>query len=233
MGTRAQAILIWWGLIFMYIFGFALWGLLHMMPPPPATWSAEQVAQFYLTNASDIKLGAMVAGWTSGFMIPIASVIGLQIARLESGLRPWGVVAVGSGVTMAIPLILPPLFWGVAAYTPTRAPEITAIMHELGTLTLVTTDQWYIFMMVALGVVSLSHKGPVGPSNPFPRWMGYFTLWAAVAFEVGAVAFVTKSGPWAWNGVIVYWMPLTVFGAWVTAVSFTMLRALKHQAQEK
>ncbi len=47
---------------------------------------------------------------------------------------------------MSIPLVLPPIYWGVAAFTPTRAPEITAIMHELAMLTFVTTDQYYIFM---------------------------------------------------------------------------------------
>ncbi|MFT3666908.1 hypothetical protein [Piscinibacter sp.] len=232
MSERAQAIMIWWGLAFMYIFGFTLWGLLKMMPPPSATLTADQVAAFYADNSLHIRLGAMVASWTSAFMVPFSTVVAIQMARLERGRPVWAVLAFAGGIMMSIFLVIPGVFWGVAAYTPTRPAEVTALMHELALLTLTTTDQYYIFQMVSLAFLSLTHKGDV-PDSPFPRWIGYFTLWAALAFEVGAFAFLPKSGPFSWNGAVVYWMPLTVFGAWVTTVSVAMLRALKRQAAAK
>jgi hypothetical protein len=60
--------------------------------------------------------------------------------------------------------------------------------------------------------------------------LGYFTLWAALAFETGAIAFLTKTGPFAWDGALVYWMPFVVFGSWVSVTSYSMLKALKRQA---
>eukprot|EP00456_Euglypha_rotunda_P076154 TRINITY_DN7105_c0_g1_i5.p2 TRINITY_DN7105_c0_g1~~TRINITY_DN7105_c0_g1_i5.p2 ORF type:complete len:149 (-),score=35.68 TRINITY_DN7105_c0_g1_i5:16-462(-) len=93
---------------------------------------------------------------------------------------------------MSVFLVLPPLFWGVAAYTVDRAPEVTTLMHELGMLTLTTTDQFYIFQMVAITVVSLRLKQHDSLSA-FPRWAGYFTAWAALGFEVGAFAFIQKT----------------------------------------
>jgi magnesium-transporting ATPase (P-type) len=229
MSERGQAIMIWWALIFMSIFGFALWGLLQMMPPPPATLTAAEVAAFYTEHNTQIRLGAVVASWTSAFMVPFSTVVAIQMARLEKGAPVWSVLAFAGGILMSIFLVLPPIFWGIAAYTPTRPPEVTALMHEIGTLTLVTTDQFYIFQMIALTCVSLTQK--VDANSPFPRWLGFFTLWAALAFEVGAIAFVPKTGPFAWNGALVYWMPLSVFGLWVTTVSISMLRALKRQSQ--
>ncbi len=228
MSERGQAIMVWWGLIMMVIYGFALWGLLDMMPPPPATLTADEVAAFYQANGFKIRLGAMITSWCSAFMVPISVVVAIQIARLEKGAPVWAIAAFASGILMSIFLVLPPLFWGVAAFNPTRPPEVTALMHELGTLTLVTTDQFYIFQMVAITVISLTQK--IDAKSPFPRWLGYYTAWAALMFEVGAIAFVPKTGAFAWNGVFVYWCPLTIFGMWVTLMSFSLLGALKRQA---
>jgi hypothetical protein len=161
-------------------------------------------------------------------MLPMAVVVGVQMARLEKGVPIWSILQLAGGCMMSIFLVLPPIFWGVAAYTPTRAPEVTMIMHELANLTLVTSDQYYIFQMVAIAVVGLSFKSD--PCPAFPRWFSYFTIWAAIMFEAGAIAFLAKTGPFAWNGLFVFWCPFTIFGAWFFTMSFTLLRAIKHQA---
>lgn len=230
MSERGQKILIIWGLVFMYIYGFCLWGLLRFMPPPPAYWSATQVAHFYVENEFQIRLGAMITSWTGAFALPISIAAACQLWRVEKGVPVWSLTTLISGGLMSMFLVFPPILWGVAAFTPERAPDATLALHELGTLTLTTTDQFYIFGMVAMGIVSLSHKDPGDGSWPFPRWMGFFTFWTAIAFEVGAIAFMTKHGPFAWNGLLVFWMPLIVYGTWMTVLCVMMLRALRVQS---
>ena len=227
MTERAQTIMIWWALIFMTIFGFAWWGLLDMMPPPPATWTPNEVAAFYVEHGFKIKLGALIASWTSAFMVPFSVVVAVQMARLEKGTPVWSILQFAGGILMSIFLVLPPIFWGIAAYSPERAPEVTALMHEIAMLTLVTTDQFYIFQMVAMAYVSLTQTADA--HSPFPRWIGFFTIWSALIFEVGAIAFIPKTGPFSWNGLFVFWFPLVIFGAWVTTISVSMLQALKRQ----
>lgn len=227
MSERGQTTMVWWALICMYIYGLTLWGLFDMMPPPSALMTPDQVTAFYTEHGFRMRVGAVIASWTSAFMVPMSVVIAVQLARLEKGIPFWAVMAFAGGILMSIFLVLPPLFWGVAAFNPARAPEATALMHELGTLTLVTTDQFYIFQMIGIAVISFKQK--VDAHSPFPRWMGYFTIWAALAFEVGAIAFMFKQGPFSWSGVFVYWCPLIIFGAWITTLSFTLLRAIKLQ----
>ena len=232
MTERAQVIMIWWGLIMMFIYGFTLWLGFDMVPPPTPKLGAEEVAAFYANDNLSKRMAAMICSWTSAFMVPIYTVASIQIARFEDNLQAWSKLCLISGGMMALFLMLPPLFWGVAAYSPDRPAEITKLMHELGMMTLVTTDQVYIFAMVAIGYVSLSRREH-DTLSAFPRWLGYFTLFAAVAFEVGALAFIPKSGPFSWNGVMVFWMPFWVFGLWVTVFSFFMLKAIKRQAAAK
>ena len=227
MTIGAQRAMIWWALGFMVIFGSAWFFLIGLMPLPPATQTPAEVAAFYSANSMKIRIGATICSWTSAFMVPFYAVIAAQMARLEKGIPIWAILQFGGGMMMTIFLVLPPLFWGVAAFAPDRAPEITAIMHQLANLTLVTTDQYFIFQMVPLVVLALTT--PDAPDNPLPRWFGYFSIWVAFMFELGAAGFMFKTGPFAWNGLFVFWLPLTIFGVWVSVMSWVFLRAIGNQ----
>jgi hypothetical protein len=227
---RAQRMLIYWSWGFANAYFLAYYFLIKLLPLPPATLGAAEVADFYLRNSTQIRLGAAICSWTGGFTIPLAIVIAAQMARIEKGFPIWSVVQLMGGVMMAIFTVLPPMFWGVAAFTPTRPAEITLVLHEFGNLAFIATDQFFIFQNIALVVICLSRTSV--PHNPFPRWLGYLTLWATFSIEIGVAAFLPKTGPFAWNGLFVYWIPIIMYGVWYTSVSLTMLKALKQQAQE-
>jgi hypothetical protein len=227
MTARAQRIMIWWSLSFMAIFGLSYYFLIGMWPLPPATWTPEEIAAFYTENSFKIRLGAIILSWTSAFAVPIYVVIAVQMARLEKGVPIWSILQLVGGSMMTIFLVLPPIFWGVAAYNPGRDPQVTAGIHEIANLILVTTDQYFIFQMVALAWVSLTQK--VDAHSPFPRWIGYFTIWGALMFELGAIAFLPKTGPFAWNGLFVFWFPITIFGTWISVIAWSLLKAIKRQ----
>lgn len=231
MSERGQIIIIWWALIFMAIFGVTWLTLLQMVPPPSPTLTPAEVTAFYTENAFKIKLGAMICSWVSACMVPFGVVVAIQMARLEEGLPVWAALAFAGGILMSMFLVFPPILWGVAAFNPERAPELNSLLNEIANLTLVTTDQFYIFQMIAITYVSLNYSDD--PLTAFPRWLGWFILWVAIAFEVGAIAFMTKTGPFAWDGILVFWMPFLLFFAWVPLTSFMMLRAIKRQLAAK
>src|SRR5262245_56484279 len=103
MSERSQIALVWWTLIFTTIYGLSLGFLLHMIGPPSATLSADQVAAFYTENSTSIRLGAMIASWTGMFIAPLWCVIAAQIWRQEKGRTPiWTIVAAVNGVVMGL-----------------------------------------------------------------------------------------------------------------------------------
>lgn len=227
MTHRGQTVMIWWALVTMLIFGLSMWQLLGMVPPPGANLPADEVAAFYRAGAFRIKLGAMICSWVSAFAVPFAVVITAQMMRLEKGIPFWSIMQLAGGMLMSIFLVLPPLFWGVAAFNADRAPEITALMHQLAMLTLVTTDQFYIFQSIAIAVICFTRKPD--PLSPFSRPLGYFTVWAAIMFELGALAFMFRTGPFSWSGLFVFWFPFCIFGAWIGVMASALLGAIKRQ----
>jgi hypothetical protein len=231
---HSQRAILWWGigLTLVYLFAFAF--LLQQVPLKNPQWSADQIADWYVQNQTRIKWGAVIASWSGAFMMPILAVLSVQMARVETGgWKIWSALSLVSGALMSLFLMLPPLFWGVAAYTaPRKNSEVTALMHELASLTMTTTDQFYIFLWVGVSVICLRPATQLVPNNPFPRWWGYGSLWITFMFEAGAFAFIPRSGPFAWNGLLVFWSPLTLFAVWITVQSWLIFRALRGQVAE-
>jgi hypothetical protein len=228
---RSQRAILWWGIALAIVYFIAFAFLLQQVPTKNPAWSAEQVSDWYTHNQTRIKWGAVIGGWSGAFMMPILAVVAIQMARVETGgFKIWSALSLVSGALMSLFLMLPPLFWGVAAYTaPRKNPEVTALMHELGTLTLTTTDQYYVFLWIAVTVICLRPATQLVPNNPFPRWWAWGSLWITIMFEAGAFAFVPRSGPLAWNGLLVYWSPLSLFGVWISIQCWLMFRALRRQ----
>ncbi|WP_210717282.1 hypothetical protein [Amycolatopsis acididurans] len=230
MSERSQVVVLWWGVAMAIAYSACLIFLFHMVPPPSPSLDAHEVATFYQEHTVSIRIGATIASWVSAFMLPILAVCAVQIRRQEKG-RIWSALALVGGAMMSLFLVLPPIFWGVAAWTPTRPADVTLLMHELGMMTLVTTDQFYVFTWVAIAVMCFT-SSPVRHS-PFPRWFGWVTVWIAIMFEAGALAFLVRKGVFAWDGLFVFWAPLSLFGVWIIIQVRLLLRALTAQRLDR
>ncbi len=217
MSLRTQKILMWWFIALGVLYGLAFIFLFRMFPPPSAEWSAGQIARFYQEHSLGARVGAMIGVWTGGWFLPLGVVLGAQMyrrERLDDGAPLWTWLTLSAGGLMTVVIMLPTLFWGVAAYAPYRDPDVTAVLHEMGILTFITGTQYYIFVWVAIAVMSLL------PNKlnfwPFPRWYGYFTILTSLALEAGALPFLSREGILAWNGLLPWWIPISNFFVWGT-----------------
>jgi len=225
--TRSQIALVWWGIAFALVYAASCALLIGIVPPPPPTWSAAHVAEWYSDHQHRILAGCVVQSVTGAFMIPIGVVAAIQAARTEPGRRVWSIFMFAGGTFTSIFLCVPTLFFGVAAFRPGRSPEITSLAHDLALLSLFTTVQFYIFFGVAIAVCCL--RGEDSPDSPFPRAYGYLTIWCTTMFELGGLAWLWKSGPFAWNGLFIFWIPFFFFFLWLTSLCVLLFRALAVQ----
>jgi hypothetical protein len=216
-------------LIFLVVFVVAYIGLLGMFPLWPATLSASEVAARYAEHSMSIRLGAVLCSWTAAFQVPMAVAIAVQMARLEKGFPIWATLQLVGGCLATIFAVLPPILWGTAAFSPERTADATNMLHELANIAFITTDQYFIFQFIPIAVMCLARTQDA--LSPFPRWFGYLTIWAALIIEVGVVGYLTRVGPFAWNGLFVFWIPLNAFFTWFGILAVLLIRSIKRQAR--
>jgi hypothetical protein len=123
--------------------------------------------------------------------------------------------------------LLPGLVWTAAAFRPERPPDITQAFNDFAWIVTVMPFMLAVTQNLALGFTIISDKQP---EPIFPRWVGFFNLWVALLFLPGGLLTFFKVGPFAWNGILAFWVPACVFGPWFFVISISVMRAARRQA---
>lgn len=228
ISAKSQRHLIWISVALSLIFslGYVMTGF---FPPPKPTLGAAEVAELYASDNLRLRIGVVLCLLSGGFLMVWGVVVSAQMARVEKGLPVWAILQVLSAAMGALIFTLPLLFVGVAAFSAERSAEITLLMHELAFLTLITPVTFFPFQALPVGVIALSRNNAGAKNSPFPRWLGFLTLWMLACAELGTIAMLFKTGPFAWNGLFAFWLPLSIYAIWYTALTRQMLKAIARQ----
>ena len=62
-----------------------------------------------------------------------------------------------------------------------------------------------------------------------PKWLGYYTIWQYVTELMAAPVWITKTGPFAWNGLMTFWFAMTLYVSWQIIVYVFIFKAIKSQ----
>jgi hypothetical protein len=207
------------------------WVLAGFVPPPSPKNTAEQTAAFFRDGTTAIRLGLWIALLASTLIAPWAVVLWAQMRRAERGLAPLAYIQLICGALLVIEFIIPVMIWQAAAFRPDNDPSVLQSLNDIAWLMFVAPTGTAVLQAVCIGLVVLGDKGrePV-----FPRWVGYFNFWIAVLLMPGGFIFFFKDGPFAWTGVISFWLLLVAFSGWVLGMSAVLLRyAIPHHEREE
>ncbi len=223
MNTRIQLLCAWSGLAFALIFmlGFAL--LAQFVPPPSPNAVAAEVAARYREATAGIRFGALLMMISAGFIGPFVAVICIQIRRMEGTPPILAHTQLACGTIGIAFFILPALAWTAAAFRPDRDAQLVLLLNDLGWLTFLMPFGTFVVQNIAIGLAILGDRGS---PTLFPRWVAFFTLWVAVLLIPGGLLTFFKTGPFAWDGLFAFWVPLVVFFAWYLVVVWFLRRAI-------
>jgi hypothetical protein len=212
----------------MALNGVGFWGLAGMIPPPDPTWSADQVVAFYAANTAGIRAGLVVSMLSAalGFLFPV--VITMQLRRIHDRWSAMSIAQLVTGVTVTPVFVVPMFAMAAAAYRPLeRDPLDVQLLNDVG---------WLLFVgyagpaMVQAACIAVAVFQDRRVEPVFPRWVGYYNVWTAIGFAPGALDLCFNSGPFAWNGVFAFWIPLFVVVSWYAVMTYAVLRAIRQQA---
>lgn len=231
MSVSTQRLCAWGGPLMMVLFLIGFWFVAGLVPPPSPNLSAIELARFYVDHRSRIQAGLIICMIAAGLGFPWAVVISVQMRRIEDRWSPPALTQLIAGAVLPLLFVFPMFAMSAAAYRAgVRSPEITQALNDLGWLPFVGFIAPPIVQALAIGLAVFRDRRPV---PVFPRWLGYFNLWCALLFAPGILDIVFTTGPFAWNGVFAFWIPLMVLGGWFFVMLVPLLRAIGQEEREE
>jgi hypothetical protein len=209
--------------VFLVLFGIGWVGLAGFMPPPAPHDTALQIARQFRGNTTGIRLGMVISIMGSAFLLPWGGAVCAQMKRIEGRHAALTWTWIAAQGCIVIEFIYPCAFWAVAAFR-TGSPLRVQSFDDLAWLPFFGIVSTGIIQMVLLGWLTLRDKRP---TPIYPRWFAYIQFWCAIGVMPAALVLCFHSGPFAWNGILAYWLGLTVASIWVVTTTVMTARAIK------
>jgi len=199
------------------------------LPPLSPNLSPVQVAAHYQAHTTGIRLGAALIFLSSMFYVWFTAVISGQMQRIP-GVHPTVINAqLAAGAFACLTFLVPALLFVVTAFRPDRSPDATLLLNDMSWIILVMPWAPFMPQYFAFAFAILSDPRP---QPLFPRWLAYFNIWVELMFTPALVLPFFKTGPFAWNGLFVFWIPATVFTALFIVNVVCLLKAINSEARE-
>jgi hypothetical protein len=225
--TKIQVWCVWCGPAALVLYGIAFWGIAGFMPPSSPMTTPEALLAFYVDHLTGIRIGQLLSLVFSTLFLPWFAVISIQIARIEGRAPVLAVCQFGGAMLLMVFFYMCSMLWICAAYRPAAIdPTILRLIHESSWLMFVMVFPEYVLQNLCIAVAGFRDRS----ADPiFPRWFCWFCLWNAFAGIGGAFAEFVYHGPFAWSGIIGFWIPVTVFTIWISMLATLMTRHLRRQ----
>lgn len=103
----------------------------------------------------------------------------------------------------------------------TLSPDTTQLLHDL---------IWFLFLipwppfMLWQFIAGFAILSDANPQTMFPRWLGYFSLWAGCLEVFSALSVFFYDGPFSYKGLVTFWVPGVSFFIWVLVLAIMQIR---------
>lgn len=220
------------GPVFLTAFLF-FWGYLgHNIPPVPADRSADQMAELFRNNANGIRAGmagAMLFGvlylpWTLSISKVMEHIDPRQNSMLPT-LQLFG------GALTVVPLVTSCLFWLTGSYRPESLSPVTLqMLYDMGWLLI---DMFYAITTIPMIAVGIAGLGDKRAKAFFPKWVCWFSIWAGISFLFELLMPFFKTGLFARQGWLNFWVEFLVWFIYIVLVTVCVLRAIPRLEAER
>lgn len=230
LNTRAQRLCVWAGPVMIFTWLLAFVFLCGFVPPPSPSLSAEEVVAKFSDDTNLIRLGLVISLFACSLLVPFSAVIATQMRRIEGERSVLAGASLVSGGLLCVEFLLPFAIWQTALYRLGEwDPQLVQMLNDMAWLMFLGIISSACVQVASLGVCVLrDHRAdPI-----FPRWYGFLNLWIAVMWvPAGWIPFF-KDGAFAWNGLMAWYIPLTIYLCWFIITIVLLLRAISHEERE-
>ena len=207
-------------IVFYNIFAIVFFGITRTQPPPPAWWGYARISQWFGDHHTGLLVGFGIIFVMGAFATVATALIAYSMRRMSVSpafaytyLIIYSLAAVPGMLLTCIALV-------VGAMRPDRDPALMGLLYDMGFLSFSGTMGIFLIGSVIWGIAILLDKNGI-----LPKWFGYFNVCNAWTEVVVATCCINKSGPFAWNGAIAFYINMAVFAVY-TGVFITYLKRM-------
>jgi hypothetical protein len=225
MSKRLQIGCAWCGPVFAVVF-FAGMLCAGLLPPPSPHDTTAEVARFWRDHPDLTRLGLWLMLVAGGLTAPFGAQLCVTLRRIERGESPMSFLQAIGAACGVMAILVPTMIFMAASFRPERSPELVKLLNDLAWIPFVIN-----FPPAMIQCLSISGAVFANPDQQvLPRWIGYFNAWTAFLFIPGGLIIFFKHGPFAWNGLLAFWLAAVVFGTWFIVMTVAMVRAVRRSA---
>lgn len=226
---RLQQACVWAGPVFLVGYAIGFWGIAHFIPPPSPSMSSVNVAHLFQAHHARIRIGMVIGLISSILLLPYFAAISAQIARIEKRSPVLAMIQFGGGVLLVVFFGVCSMLWITATFRGDLDPQTVRMLNDFSWLTFVMVFPGYSLQLICMAIAGFmdTSETPV-----WPRWASYLNLWVAITGMGGGLAVFFKSGPFAWNGLVGFYLPLSVFAVWITTMTYLLHTGIGRQAAQ-
>lgn len=230
MNTRMQMLCLWCGPIAIATFLVGFWFVAGLVPPPSPEDTPAEIQALYAEDTDLIRIGLVMTGLAGALTGVFAAAICTQMKRIEGTYSPLAYVELGMGMLGVLLFILPTFVMQALAFRPEDTdPELMRTINDIAWIPFIGVFMPAVVQNIAIGLCAFKDTD----EKVMPRWLGYFNFWVALLFVPAALLYFFKTGPFAWDGIFVFWLPLTVFSIWFMVMFFVLRKSIKGQEAEE
>jgi hypothetical protein len=223
VNTRIKLLCAWSGpaLAILTTLGLALANVIPV--PPGANLDPQGIAQFYTQSSTRTLVGFALASVSIGLIFPLVALIAVHMVRMEGRTPLLTFLQMVTGSACGVFLIVPMIMMGVCAFRPERSPELIQLLNDFAWMMFITPLAPFCIQNVAIALAIFNDRNP---QPVLPRWVAYGNLWVAFLFLPSILPYFFYDGPFAWQGIFVFWLAFIAYASWAMGMGLVLRRAV-------
>jgi hypothetical protein len=216
---------LWCNWIFVALTAVGWLGVAHFYAPARADLGLEATKVWFTeTHHWGTIIGCSLFYIAAGILTPGSIAMGIMLAKIE-GRRPlWSLTMAVCGVFISFIVFLNACAWLVAAYRPDTGADVIQSWSDWAWFAFLLGWIYLALEMFATAVVELMDDRP---EPMIPRWLTWLTIAGAFTLFFAAGPAFFQSGPFAYHGLLAFYLPVVIWGGYIALTTWYMLRELK------
>lgn len=215
----------WAGAGWVLAFFVGMAPVAQWIPLPSPADSAAEVAAMYRERTDEIRAGLILAFAGMLGYIFFSATLAAQFRRIKGVSVAARYTQVGALGACIVFILMPIVVWFAALYRPHEtSPELLQRLNDLGWIMFIIAFVPFVAWVWSVGLCILSDES----ENPlYPRWSGWLSLLLGFLQIPPVVLPAFHDGPFAWDGLMCWWVPATDFFAFYLVMLALTIRAIK------